>query len=458
GLDLRGVKSRREFVAKIKKKVKEVNEGEWILNGNWDHHQFRPPLLPNKEWIDDITSSNPVCLNRVDGHLVLANSLALKIAGITKDTPSPPGGEIVKDPQTGDPTGILKDAAVDLLRSHIPQPSFKDKIKAAQEALRKANEVGLTSIHDMGFLSNLEVYRKLWQKNKLTARICLYLPITEVSRLSSLQLDSIADNDFLKVGGFKGFIDGSLGSETALFFESYVDNPAHKGLFHSQMFPEGIMAKRILEADKAGFQVAIHAIGDRANHVLFDILERIQISSSHRERRWRCEHAQHLLPEDIGRMAQLGVIASVQPYHLVEDGCWAEKKIGKKRCGTSYAYKSLLEEGIRLTCGSDWPVAPLNPLTGVYAAVSRKTLDGKNPEGWFPEQKIPLEEVIKGYTINPAYAEFANEKKGSIEKGKLADLLVLDQNLFDLPVEALRQVAVRMTIVNGKIVFSKQPI
>ena len=218
------------------------------------------------------------------------------------------------------------------------------------------------------------------------------------------------------------------------------------------------MARRILEADKAGLQVAIHAIGDRANHVLLDIFENIQISNPIRDRRWRCEHAQHLIPEDMTRMAKLGVIASVQPYHLVEDGCWAEKKIGRKRCQTSYAYKSLLDQGIRLLGGSDWPVAPLNPLTGIYAAVSRQTLNGKNPAGWFPEQKISVEEAIKAYTINGAYAEFMEEERGSIEKGKLADLVVLEQNLFHLPVEALSQVAVRMTIVNGKIVFSRHRV
>jgi len=391
GLDLTGVKSKREFRIKVEEKVKEIDKGEWILNGNWDHHQFNPPLLPSKEWIDDITPSNPVCLNRIDGHMALANSLALKIAGINKDTSSPPGGKIIKEAQTGEPTGILKDAAVEILRKYIPQPSFKEKIKAAEAALRKASEVGLTSIHDMGSTSNLQVYQHLWQRNKLTARICLYLPITEVSNLSSFEPNSMADNEFLKVAGFKGFVDGSLGSETALFFEPYADNPAHTGLFHSQMSPEGIMANRILRADKAGFQVAIHAIGDKANHILLNMLEKIQASSPPKERRWRIEHAQHLLPQDIARMAKLRVIASIQPYHLLDDGCWAEKKIGRERCRTSYAFRSLLDRGIKLACGSDWTVAPLNPLTGIYAAVSRQTLDGKNPEGWFPEQKIPLE-------------------------------------------------------------------
>jgi len=458
GLDLTGVKSQREFKIKVEEKVKEIDEGEWILNGNWDHYQFNPPLLPSKEWIDDVTPFNPVCLNRIDGHMVLANSLALKIAGINRDTPSPPGGEIIKEAQTREPTGILKDAAVEILRKYIPQPSFKEKIKAAEAALRNASEVGLTSIHDMGSASNFQVYQYLWQRNKLTARICLYLPIAEVSCLSSLKSYKMANKEFLKIGGFKGFVDGSLGSETALFFEPYADNPAHTGLFHSQMFPEGIMAKRILKADKAGFQVAIHAIGDKANHILLNILEKIQASNPPQERRWRIEHAQHLLPQDMARMAKLRVIASVQPYHLLDDGCWAEKKIGRERCRTSYAFRSLLDRGVKLACGSDWTVAPLNPLTGIYAAVSRQTLDGRNPEGWFPEQKIPLKEAIKGYTINGAYAEFSEEKKGSIERGKLADLVVLDKNLFELPTEAISQARVQMTIVDGRVVFSRQKV
>lgn len=454
-IQLREAKSREEFIARLEEKAKELDEGAWILNGDWDHQQFDPPLLPRKECIDPVTPRNPVCINRHDGHMVLANSLALKMAGITKDTNSPEGGEILKDPQSGKPTGILRDAAIDLVRRHIPEPTLSEKMRAAEKALKHANEVGVTSVHDMGYASNFEVYQELLKRKKLSVRIYLYIQIPEVGLLARLKLKSPFGNDFLRIAGLKGFVDGSLGSSTALFFEPYSDNPSKKGIFHSHMFPEGIMEKRIMMADEAGLQVAIHAIGDQANHIILDIFERVMAKNPPRERRWRIEHAQHLIPDDIERMGKLHIIASVQPYHAIDDGRWAEKKIGIKRCRTTYAFKSLRKKGVVLACGSDWTVAPLNPLTGIYAAVTRSTLDGKNPEGWIPEQKISIEEAIKGYTINGAYAEFAESKKGSIEKGKLADLVVLDQNLFKIPPAEIKDVQVKMTVLNGKIIHKR---
>ncbi len=454
-IQLYNAKSREEFVARVKAKAQEIEGGEWILNGNWDHQKFDPPELPRKEWIDAITPLNPVFINRHDGHMALANSLALKIAGITKDTPSPEGGEILKDSATKEPTGILKDGAMDLVTKHIPEPSLKEKIRAAEVALQHATEFGVTSIHDMAYASNLDVYQELLKAEKLTARLHVYIQIQEAELYSRLKLKTPSDNYLLKIAGLKGFVDGSLGSSTAYFFDPYEDNPEKKGLLHSHMFPEGIMEQRIREADKAGLQIAIHAIGDRANHLLLDIFERVIAEGEERDRRWRIEHAQHLVPEDFERFAKLGIIASVQPYHAIDDGRWAEKKIGGKRCEHAYAFKSFLEKGVILACGSDWTVAPLNPLTGIYAAVTRKTVDGKNPEGWFPEQKISLEEVIKGYTLNGAYAEFAEVLKGSIKKGKLADLVVLSQNIFEIPPEEIKKTEVKMTIFNGEVIYRK---
>jgi predicted amidohydrolase YtcJ len=455
GIRLRGVESREEFVARIAAKAGEIGEGAWILNGDWDHQSFNPPELPSKEWIDQVTLHNPVCVNRLDGHLVLVNSLALKLAGITKDTPSPEGGEIIKDSKTGEPTGILKDAAMNLVTKHIPEPSFQQKLKAAEVALKHAAEVGVTSVHDMASADNFEVYQELLRLNKLTARLYVYIPLTEVELYARLKLKTPFGNSLLKIGGLKGFVDGSLGSSTALFFDPYTDNPQEKGLLHSQMFPEGIMEKRIMQADKAGLQVAVHAIGDRANHILLDIFERIITQNGERNRRWRIEHAQHLLPQDVERIARLGIIASVQPYHAIDDGRWAERKIGRERCQSSYAYKSLVEKGVVLACGSDWTVAPLNPLTGIYAAVTRQTLDGKHPQGWLPEQKISLEEAFRGYTLNGAYAEFSENLKGSIAKGKLADLVVLSQNIFKIPPEEIQRTEVKMTVFNGKVIYKK---
>jgi len=452
---LRDTDSREEFITRIADKAKEIEKGVWILDGNWDHQSFDPPEMPRKEWIDLVTLHNPVCVNRHDGHMVLVNSLALKLAGVTKDTPSPAGGEIIKDPETGEPTGILKDAAMNLVMKHIPEPSFAEKLKAAEVALKHAAEAGVTSIHDMAYADNFEVYQELLRLNKLTARLYVYIPITEVEVYARLKLKTPFGNNLLKIGGLKGFVDGSLGSSTALFFEPYTDNPQKKGLLHSQMFPEGIMEKRIIQADEAGLQVAIHAIGDRANNILLDIFERIIAQSEKRDRRWRIEHAQHLLPADIERIANLDIIASVQPYHAIDDGRWAERKIGRKRCQYTYAFKSLLEKGAILACGSDWTVAPLDPIGGIYAAVTRQTLDGKHPEGWFPEQKISLEEAVKGYTINGAYAEFSENIKGSVEKGKLADLVVLSRNIFKIPPEEIKKTEVKMTILNGKVIHKK---
>ncbi len=460
---LRDAESREEFITRIDDKAKEIGKGVWILDGDWDHQSFDPPELPRKEWIDPVTPHNPVCVNRHDGHMVLINSLALKLAGITKNTPTPVGGEILKDPETGEPTGILKDAAMNLVMRHIPEPSFKEKLKAAEVALKHAAEAGVTSIHDMAYADihdmayaeEFEVYQELLRQNKLTARLYVYILITEVEVYARLKLKTPFGNNLLKIGGLKGFVDGSLGSSTALFFDPYTDNPQKKGLLYSQMFPEGIMEKRIIQADKAGLQVAVHAIGDKANNILLDIFERIITQNGERDRRWRIEHAQHLLPQDIERIANLGIIASIQPYHAIDDGRWAERKIGRKRCQYTYAFKSLVEKGAVLACGSDWTVAPLDPISGIYAAVTRQTLDGKHPEGWFPEQKISLEEAIRGYTLNGAYAEFSENLKGSVEKGKLADLVVLSRNIFKIQPDEIQKTEVKMTIFNGKVIYKK---
>jgi len=454
-INLRDADSREEFIERIRNKAKELGKGGWILNGDWDHQQFTPPELPRKEWIDEVTPQNPVCVNRHDGHMVLANSLALKIAGITKDTPPPKGGEILKDSATGKPTGILKDAAMNLVLKHVPEPSFKERLGAAEVALKHATEVGVTSVHDMAYASNFEVYQELLRLNKLTARLYVYIPITEVEIYTHLNLKTPFGNNFLKIGGLKGFVDGSLGSSTALFFEPYTDDPEKYGLLYSHMFPEGIMEKRTMLADKSGLQLAIHAIGDKANHIILDIFEKVIAQNGERDRRWRIEHAQHLLPEDIERMGKLNIIASVQSYHAIDDGRWAEKKIGKERCQYTYAFKSLLEKGVVLACGSDWTVAPLDPLTGIYAAVTRQTTDGKNPQGWIPKEKISLEEAVKGYTLNGAYAEFSEELKGSVEKGKLADLVILSQNIFKISPEEIINTDVKKTIFNGKIIYER---
>lgn len=454
-IQLREAKSKEAFIATVERRAKEIGRGEWILNGDWDQQQFDPPEMPRKDWIDPVSPHNPVFVNRHDGHMALANSLALEIAGITKDTVSPPGGEILKDVKTGEPTGILKDEAMSLVSDKIPESSLEEKKKAAQTALKHANQMGVTSIHDMAYSSNFEVYHKLLKEGTLSARLTVYFAIGQNDLYSQLEQKKPFESDLLKIGGLKGFVDGSLGSFTALFFDPYTDDPGKTGILASDMYPEGIMEERIRKADKTGLQIAIHAIGDKANHIILDIMERVIGDGGPRDRRWRIEHAQHLIPEDFARFTEMGIIASMQPYHAIDDGRWAENKIGKERAKYTYAFKSFLDADVLLAFGSDWTVAPLDPISGIYGAVTRRTLDGKNPDGWIPEQKISLEEAIKGYTINGAYAEFAESLKGSIQEGKFADLVVLSQNLFEIPPEDILDTEVLATLFNGEIIYQK---
>ncbi len=454
-IQLRDAKDRADFIARIAAKARELGPGRWILNGDWDHQQLTPVELPRRDWIDAVTPDNPVCVNRLDGHMILANSLALKLAGVTRDTPVPPGGEIEKDPATGEPTGILKDEAMGLVYAKIPDPTFDEKLEAAEASSRHAAEHGVTSVNEMADASSLEVFQELARRGRLTTRVHVYIPISEVETLARLKLKSPFGGPLLTLAGLKGFMDGSLGSATAYFFEPYTDDPKTSGLLNGQMFPEGIMEKRILEADRAGLQLAIHAIGDRANSLLLDMIEKAVAANGPRDRRWRVEHAQHLRPADIVRFGKLGLVASVQPYHAIDDGRWAEQKIGPERVKTTYPFESLRRAGAVLAFGSDWTVAPLDPILGIYAAVTRRTLDGKNPGGWVPDEKVSVEEAVRAYTVNGAWAEFAEAAKGSIEAGKLADLVVLDRDIFAVPPEEISRAKVRMTVLDGRIIYGK---
>ncbi len=449
---LRDVTGRDAFAERVAGKAAELERGEWILDGYWDHEQFSPPGLPDKTWIDRASPENPVCVHRYDLHTVLVNSLALRIGGITSETACPEGGEIQKDPRTGEPTGILRDAAVELVTRHIPRPSLKADMAAAAAALRHAARLGVTSVHDMSDAASIAAYRELFTAGKLTARISVYLPIAGMDAFDLTTVRAPVDGDMVRIAGLKGFADGGLGSHSAYFFEPYADDPDTRGYLSSEMFPEGIMEERILKADAAELQVAIHAIGDEANAIVLDIYGRVLARNGARDRRWRIEHAQHLRPMEIVRISRLGVIPSVQPSHAVAEAHWVEKRVGKERARTTYAFRSLLDGGGRLAFGSDWPVAPLDPLAGIHAAVTRQTSDGENPQGWQPDQRIPLEEALTAFTRNGARAEFMEHAKGSIESGKLADLVVLDRDIFSLEPERIKDVRVAMTVVGGRVV------
>jgi len=450
---LRDVTGRESFAERVAAKAAELKKGEWILDGHWDHEQFSPPGLPDRTWIDGASPENPVCVHRYDLHTVLVNSLALRIGGITKDTFSPEGGEIRKDPRTGEPTGILQDAAVELVTRHIPKPSRKADLDAAAAALRHAAGLGVTSVHDMSDASSFAVYRDLLEAGRLTARVSVYLPIAEMDAFDPSTIRAPVDGDMVRIAGMKGFADGGLGSHSAYFFEPYADDPDTRGYLSSEMFPEGLMEERILKADAAGLQVAVHAIGDKANALVLDIYGRVLARNGARDRRWRIEHAQHLRPAEIARIGVLGAIPSVQPYHAVAEARWVEKRVGKDRARTTYVFRSLLEGGGRLAFGSDWPVAPLDPLVGIHAAVTRQTADGANPLGWHPDQRIPLEEALLAFTRNGARAEFMENAKGSIEPGKLADLVALDRDILSLEPERIKDARVTMTVVGGHVVY-----
>jgi len=451
GLNLRNAKSTSEF-KNIIKDYAEKNLGKWITGGNWDHEAWETKELPHKNWIDEFTKETPVFVDRYDGHIALANSYALKLAGINKDTPNPEGGLIEKDTETGEPTGILKDNAMSLISSIIPEQSDQDYQKACLIALEEAKRFGVTSIQDITYNRDLKTYQKIEKEGKLTCRIYTRLPISDYEHLIRLGIESGFGSDKIKVGSLKAFADGSLGASTAWFFEPYTQDTTNSGL-PMEIVTNGDLEKWALEADLNKLQLSIHAIGDRANSFILDLFEKIKNKNPEWDRRFRIEHAQHIRFQDIPRFKQIGVIASVQPYHCIDDGVWAEKRIGSERIKYTYPFRSFLVHDVMLCFGSDWTVAPLNPLTGIYAAVTRRTVDDKNPDGWIPEQKITVEEAVKCYTINNAYASFEENIKGSIEVGKLADLVVLSEDIFLIDPIKIKEVKVEMTIFDGKIIY-----
>ncbi len=455
-VQLRDARTPEEFRDRIRDFAAKAPKGRWILNGNWDHENWNPPALPTRQLIDAVTPDNPVFINRLDGHMCLANSLALKLAGVTRETPDPAGGTIVRD-AGGEPTGVLKDAAMNYVYKVIPNPSEEVMAEAIRAALACAAENGVTSVQDMSASPEVfGVYQKLLANGELTVRVYGLQPLSEWGRLARAGVRAWFGNDRLKVGGLKGFADGSLGSTTALFFEPYLDAPKTSGLPSDEMFPEGKMLNNIIGADRAGLQVAVHAIGDKANKTILDLFAEVERRNGPRDRRLRIEHAQHLRPEEIKRFGAERVIASMQPYHAIDDGRWAENRIGPIRAKGTYAFRSLLDAGATLAFGSDWFVAPMEPLMGIYAAVTRRTLDGKRPQGWVPEQKITVAEAVRAYTMGSAYASGDEKIKGSIEVGKLADLIALSADIFKIDPVEIEKAKVVMTIFDGKVIYDRR--
>ena len=453
GIDLRPANSTTEFRTILREYVSKY-PSKWITGGYWDHEKWEVKEIPTKELIDDIAPNTPVFVERLDGHMGLANSYAMKLAGITKDTESPDGGLIVKDPKTGEPTGVLKDNAMNFIYNIIPSATSQENYDAALAALEEAKRLGITSVQDITFEDALTTFKKLKEEGKLTCRIFTRWPISDYKNLVDKNINIGYGDDFIRMGSLKAFADGSLGSSTAWFFERYNQDTTTTGL-PMDIITDGSMQKWGLDADKNHLQLSVHAIGDKANSYMLDLYEKIIKQNPKWDRRFRLEHAQHVRFEDIKRFAELGVIASVQPYHCIDDGVWAEKRIGPERIKYTYPFKSFLDSGVKMCFGTDWYVAPLNPLLGIYAAVTRRTLDDKNPEGWIPEQKISVEDAIKCYTVNSAYASFEENIKGTIETGKLADLIILSDDILTIDPNKIKDAKVEMTMFDGKVIYNK---
>jgi predicted amidohydrolase YtcJ len=448
-VDLRDAATPEEFIRRIAAFARTLRPGEWILGGDWDHERWAGSPLPRREWIDSVTPNNPVFVQRLDGHMGLANSAALRSARLGRAARAPAGGEIVRD-AAGELTGVLKDNAMDPVFAAVPAPSEERQDSALARAMRFAASLGVTSVHHMGGWDDLAAFRRAHARGGMITRVRAFVPITAWRRLADTVAASGTGDAWVSWGGLKGFMDGSLGSTTAAFYEPYLDAPGTRGLLVTD---SAARRAEVLSADSAGLQLAIHAIGDRANAMLLGFYEAAVARNGARDRRWRIEHAQHLRQADIPRFGQLGVIGSMQPYHVIDDGRWAGNRLDSMRLEGTYAFRRLLDTSGRLAFGSDWTVALLDPMQGLFAAVTRRTLDDRNPGGWVPSQKISLEEALRAYTVGVAHAGFAEGRVGVLRAGMLADVVLLDRDLFRVAPEELGEARVRATVVGGRVVY-----
>ncbi|MBM4028609.1 MAG: amidohydrolase, partial [Planctomycetes bacterium] len=460
-IELRYVTDPAVITQKVKEAVARAQPGELIRGGHWEHEMFRDRQWPTKELIDPVAPDNPVVLSRADGHSVLVNSYVIRRSGITKETRDPFGGEIQRHPVTGEPTGIFKETAVSLLKRdgvsvrRTPAEERERRLRGWEAALALAARHGVTSIQ-VPSTRDLSVYRQLQEQGKLTLRVTgggtLTASEKELNRYARLQEQYPRRDNWVRFGYLKGFADGTLGSGTALFFEAYLDVPQTKGL---PQMPYAELEKRVLCADKAGFQIGIHAIGDEGNHWVLNAYEKAQQVNGRRDSRHRIEHAQVVCDGDIPRFAALDVVASMQPTHCITDKRFAEKRIGTGRCKGAYAWRCLLDVKATVAFGTDYPVEPICPLEGLYAAVTRKDRAGESGDGWFPDQRLSLEEAIHLYTVEAAYAEFMEDRKGMLQAGYLGDAVIFHEDLFTLPPDRIMSARVDYTIVGGKVVYRR---
>ena len=461
-IDLRYITDPSIITQRVRDKVAKAKPGELIRGGRWEHEMFHNKQWPTKELIDSVSPRNPVALSRADGHSVLVNSYVLRHSGITRDTPDPPGGEIQKDPVTGEPTGIIKElarrlldyGAVEVVRT--PEEEETQDIEGWLAALDMAKRLGVTTVQLPP--GDFEPFQKLRDMGKLTLRAYIGqrldgLTPEDLEIYQKLRETYSLDDNWIRFGFLKGHIDGTLGSGTMLVFEPFEDEPDKTGL---PFQPYEELERIIVEADRAGFQVAIHAIGPRGNHLTLNAIQKAIELNGNRDHRHRIEHAQFLIDDDIPRFAELGVIASMQPTHCITDKRFAEKRVGRERCRGAYAWRSLLDVGAKIAFGTDYAVEPLDPMEGLYAAVTRKDRAGEEGDGWFPEQKLTMEKAIVLYTLGSAYSEFMEDRKGMIKEGYLADMVVLDQDLMTIPEDQIMKTRVDVTVVGGKVVYERE--
>ena len=448
-LDLSDTTSKEEVLQRVAQQARSSKPGEWILGGGWDCNRWERPELPSKADLDAVAPHNPVALESRDGHAYWANSLALERAGICADTPDPPGGLILRQAD-GEPTGILKESAKLILESVIGEPPLPLVKEALEKAIPHAHRLGLVGIHDCEGATALAAFQELLAEGKLKLRVLMHIPVENLTAAIQLGLRTGFGNEYLRLGAVKIFADGTLGSRTAAMLEPFLGEPDNVGIM---VTPEELLLDWVEKASRAGWAVAVHAIGDRANRAVLDVLEECRKRGWGKDLRHRIEHVQLLHPDDLPRLAQLRVIASMQPIHATSDMEMADRYWGE-RSRWGYAWRSLLEKGTVLAFGSDCPVESLNPLEGIHAAVTRRRLDGSpGPRGWYPQERLTVHEAVWAYTWGAAYASGEEDIKGSLTPGKLADLVVLSRDIFAINPMAIPQTEVEATVFDGQIVY-----
>ncbi|HEV2704675.1 MAG TPA: amidohydrolase [Pyrinomonadaceae bacterium] len=462
-VDLVGAQSLQEAKRRIAARVRESRPGAWILGRGWDHTLWGGQW-PTRQDLDEVAPANPVFLQRIDGHVSWANTLALTKANVTRETVAPAGGEILKDAR-GEPTGILKETAGSLVANVVPQPSPEETLEAAERALAEARRYGITSIQDNSTYEATKLYRQLHAQGRLTVRVAEWQNFEDsVAELQRQRTEFATFKDdplMLRLTALKGYVDGTLGSRTAAMLAPFADDPTNSGIPRR---PPEELTRMIVERAQAGFQIALHAIGDRANRMALEGFAAAlrpnggdATAARGRTARHRVEHAQVVAPSDFARFRDLGVIASMQPSHAISDKRWAQDRLGEYRVQGAYAWHMMRSFGVRVPFGTDWPVEPISPYLGLYAAVTRQSTEGDPPGGWWPQERLSIADAIRCYTTESAYATFEEGEKGRIAVGMLADMVVHTRDLLSIPPEEILRTEAHMTLLGGRIVYERTP-